>query len=350
MRIGLLAPPWVPVPPSTYGGTEAVIDRLARGFQDRGHQVMLWTVGDSTCPVPKGFCYDRDQSERIGSATVELRQVITGYQWLGEWGADIIHDHTMVGPVYSRRFSDIPVVTTNHGPFTPEALDIYAAATPRVAVIAISRDQASRSDSIPIAKVIHHGIDVDQIPIGAGSGDESGKYLLFLGRMAPEKGIAGAIEVARRTRRRLLVAAKMREAAEKDFFAKEIEPCLDDQIVFLGEVDNEQKMHLLRNAQALLSPICWPEPFGLMMIESLACGTPVVSLSAGSAPEIVRDGVNGLLCRSLNEMVERIAEVEAIDREQCRRDAEERFQTSRMVEEHLELFHQILRLSEQSTD
>jgi hypothetical protein len=178
MRIGVLAPPWVPVPPARYGGTETVIDQLARGFERAGHDVLLWTTGDSTCPVARGHIVVEAQSERIGVAVVELDHVIAGYEAMAAWGADIVHDHTLTGPLCADE-SHPPVVTTNHGPFEGELAALYRRVAQRVPVIAVSHDQARRAGPIPIAAVIHHGLDPDDYPVGDGGGDDDGPYFIW---------------------------------------------------------------------------------------------------------------------------------------------------------------------------
>ena len=338
MRIGIMAPPWVAVPPAAYGGTESVVDRLARGLVAAGHEVLLWTTGDSTCPVERGWIFDQAKGERMGAAVIELRHLIHGYDAMFDWGAEIVHDHTVVGPIYARRFPDLPVITTNHGPFDADLTDLYRAVSDEVPVIAISNDQASRAQGLPIAAVIHHGIDLDEYPMGDGSGDDRGGYFLFLGRMAPEKGARRAALAAKAAGVRLLMAAKMREPLERDFFHEQVEPLLDDDIVYLGEIGMEEKVPLLQHATALVNPIRWPEPFGLVMIEALACGTPVLAFREGSAPELVDDGVTGALCDSVDELAGCIGRAHALDRAACRRSAEERFSTERMVDDHLALF------------
>lgn len=338
-----MAPPWVPVPPRGYGGTEAVIDRLARGFVDAGHDVMLWTTGDSTCPVPRGHVLEVAEGDRMGIAAIELRHLIRGYEALLEWGTDIVHDHTLIGPVYAERYRNtLPVVTTNHGPFNEDLNDLYRAIGADVPVIAISHDQARRATGVPIAAVIHHGLDLDQFPVGDGSGDREGPYFLFLGRMAPEKGARRAALAAQRAGVRLLMAAKMREPWEHQFFAEQVQPLLSDRIRYVGEVEHEERVRLLQGAIALVNPIRWPEPFGLVMIEALACGTPVLAFREGSAPELIDDGVTGLLCDDLDELVGKLEEVAKLDRAACRAAAEQRFSRQRMVADHLDLFEQVL--------
>ncbi|HVL98532.1 MAG TPA: glycosyltransferase family 4 protein [Egibacteraceae bacterium] len=336
MRIGLLAPPWLPVPPPLYGGTEAVIDRLARGFQRAGHEVMLFTTGDATCPVPRRSVLDFAESVRMGNAVVEQRHVAHAYEALID--CDIVHDHTIVGPLYSSRFPDLPVVTTNHGPFNAELGDVYRFIAQQVPLIAISHHQASTAGGVPIAGVIHHGLDVDEYSPGPGDGG----YLLFLGRMAPDKGARGAAEVALAAGVPLLLAAKMREPLEIDYFNDQIRPLLCDTVTYVGEVGGAEKTALLAGARALLNPIRWAEPFGLVMIEALANGTPVITFPEGAASEIVDDGVTGIHCADEDEMVTAIDDIDKIDRAACRAAVEGHFSSDRMVAEHLALFNEVL--------
>lgn len=337
-----MAPPWVTVPPRAYGGTEAVIDRLARGFQAAGHDVFLWTTGDSTCPVPKGYVLPHAAFGRMGVASIELRHLIRGYDELRKWGADVVHDHTLIGPVYANRFPDMALATTNHGPFNEDLMDLYKAVSEDTAVISISHHQASTAMDVPIAAIIHHGLDLDAFPVGEGRGDDQGEYFLFLGRMVPEKGVRRAAVAAKRAGVRLLIAAKMQDPWEYQFFTEQVEPLLSDRIVFLGEVGPVERIRLLSGAKALLNPIRWDEPFGLVMIEALACGTPVLAFRQGSAPEIVDHGVTGFLSERTPELAEQIRLVPTLDRSQCRAAAEIRFATERMVGDHLELFERLI--------
>jgi glycosyltransferase involved in cell wall biosynthesis len=336
MRIGLIAPPWVPVPPPRYGGTEAVVDRLARGFVEAGADVLLYTTGDSTCPVPREWVLPTAQHERIGAGVVELRHLIHAYEAMQD--CDIVHDHTVFGPVYADRFPWLRVVTTNHGPFNDELLDIYGAMAYRVPIIAISHAQAAAAHRVPIAAVIHHGIDVDEVPVGEGRGG----YLLFLGRMSATKGAREAALVARSAGVPLLMAAKMREREEYAYFEEHVEPLLGAEVQYVGEIGGAHKERLLADALALVNPIAWPEPFGLVMVEALAAGTPVLTFPEGAAPEIVDDGVTGFLCRSVADMAASVAQIPTLERSKCRAAVEERFSTQRMVNDHLELFDYLL--------
>jgi glycosyltransferase involved in cell wall biosynthesis len=192
MRIAIVVPPWLPVPPRSYGGTEAVVDTLARGLKAAGHDVLLATTGDSTCPVQRVWTYERALGTNRRGTAAEIKHVIRSYEQILAWGPDVIHDNTLVGPSLAQAQGH-PVVMTNHGPFDGDASELYASIADRVAVIAISHRQAALAGDVPIAAVIHHGVEVDRYPPGDGSGG----FALFLGRMSPQKGVHRAIEVAR---------------------------------------------------------------------------------------------------------------------------------------------------------
>ncbi len=336
MRIGLISPPWLPVPPPLYGGTEAVVDVLARGLQDAGHDVLLFTTGDSTCPTPKRHVYRQAERSRMGSTVPELYHAICAYEALAD--RDIIHDHTVAGLWCAKTDRHPPVVTTAHAAFTEELSKIYGAVQDRVALVAISRHQASLARELRFARVIHHGLDPDTFAPGAHTGD----YLLFLGRMSPDKGAAAAVRVARAAGRRLLIAAKIEERLEQDYFRVEVEPLLDAETVYLGEVGLEEKRELLAGAVALVNPIRWPEPFGLVMIEALASGVPVLAFHEGAAPEIVDDGVTGFLCQDEADMVAALGRLDRIDPKTCRRAFDDRFTARRMVEDYLSLYRELI--------
>ena len=328
MRIALVSPPWLPVPPTGYGGTETVIDRLARGFATNGHQVVLFATGDSTCPVPTRWAFAEAMTERIGNAAVEIQHVAHAY---GEADTfDVVHDHTLVGPILSAQFPDLTVVTTNHGPFNRELSSLYRSITPRVPVIAISEHHARSATGVPIAAVIRHGLDLAQFPFGSGDGG----YFLYLGRMTPEKGARTAALVARRAGVPLVIAAKSREPAEQAYFEREVRPLLGGNVEFVGEVGGAEKLRLLGGARALLNPITWPEPFGLVMIEAMACGTPVIAYRSGSVPEVVEDGVTGFIVDGEEDAVRAVRELPRLDRRTIRARFEKRFTAVRMAREY----------------
>ncbi|CAN7368816.1 glycosyltransferase family 4 protein [Pseudarthrobacter oxydans] len=336
MRIGLVAGPWIPIPPVTYGGIERVVDNLARGFVAAGHEVLLAAPSDSTCPVPLVAGMQDSAPHELGSTTSELSHVVRAYKSLGS--VDIIHDHTMAGPLYVHSPQGTPVVTTIHGPLNAHAVDIYGAiARRRAAIIAISRDQASHAPEVPITRVIHHGMDVSSVPVGAGDGG----YLCFVGRSCPDKGLLEAIMIAREAGMPLRIAVKMREPAELRYFHEAIEPLLGPNEHFVGEVDDATKYRLMGGALAFLNPIQWSEPFGLVMIEALATGTPVIGTKIGSAPEIVDHGRTGFLGKT-RDLARFAGAAAGLDRAACRRVVAERFSVERMVGQHLRLFTELI--------
>jgi glycosyltransferase involved in cell wall biosynthesis len=337
MRIGLIAPPGVPVPPPAYGGTESVIDRLARGFVHAGHEVLLAAAANSTCPVPRvrGTDDAADAAPVCTDAVTELRHVITSYAAMTD--VDVVHDHTLTGPLYRHAPAGTPVVTTAHGPFDATLSPVYRAMR-GVAVVAISYHQAATAVGVPLATVIHHGLDVESVPVGRGNGG----YASFLGRMSPEKGPREAALVARAAGVPLRMAAKLREPAEREYFDAEVKPLLCSDVEFLGELGCAEKLELVGGSFALLNPMQWAEPFGLVMIEALATGTPVVATPVGSAPELLDDGVTGFLRSGSPALAAALVDASQLDREACRAVAVRRFSTDRMVAEHIRLYEELL--------
>jgi glycosyltransferase involved in cell wall biosynthesis len=314
-----------------------VLDTLARGLVAAGHEVELVTTGDSTCPVPRTWTHARAMTEQLGNVAVELRHVLHAYGTLDAADFDIVHDHTVAGPVVSLQYPHT-VVTTNHGPFDDHMVAVYHAVAAHVPIIAISHHHASTARDIPIARVIHHGIDESKYRVGDGSGG----YLAFVGRMSPTKGVHEAIEVARRSGRPLVIAAKMREQLERDYFHDVVEPMLGGDVRYVGVVAGNDKVELFGRAAALVNPIRWDEPFGLCMIEAMACGTPVLVTPRGSAPEIVEDGVTGFVRGDVDGLVKAVAHIGSLDRRACRATVETRFSARRMVADHVTFYEHVL--------
>ena len=337
LRIGIIAPPWVQVPPSQYGGTELVLDRLARGLTAEGHAVDLFTTGESTCPVPRSWLYPAALGT-TGDPAAEFAHVQRAYTLVA--GVDIVHDHTLTGPAWARSWRpELPVVTTNHGPFNPWSIAHFKSFADDVPVIAISDAQRRSVLGVPIATTIHHGVEVENFHLGDGGGG----YLLFLGRMSAEKGVHRAITVAQAAGKPLIIAAKMWEEDEIRYFAEQVEPRLCEDIVYVGQAGEQRKAELLAGAIALVNPIRWPEPFGLVMIEALASGTPVLAFAEGAAPEIVEHGRTGFLCRDEADMARRVDEVPGLSRLACRAAAAERFSARVFVERHIDFYRKVLR-------
>jgi glycosyltransferase involved in cell wall biosynthesis len=335
MRIGLVAAPWIPIPPVGYGGIERIIDTLARGFIAAGHEVLLAATSDSTCPAPLVRDMRPSEPEQLGFSLSELSHVIRAYAGLR--GVDIVHDHTLAGPLLARTPGCAPVVTTIHGPLTQASADLYRAMAANTAIIGISRDQTSRVPDVPVTRVIHHGMDVSAVPVGSGKGG----YVCFVGRMCPDKGVLEAINISRLAGIPLRIAAKMREPQEMEYFHTVIEPNLDSNTEFLGELGDTDKYRLMGEAMAFLNPIQWSEPFGLVMIESLATGTPVVGTLIGSAPEIVDHGKTGYLGPT-EQLPSLLPLAAALDRSLCRDRALKLFSTERMVANHLDLYEKLM--------
>jgi glycosyltransferase involved in cell wall biosynthesis len=337
VKIGILAPPWLPVPPAAYGGTESVLDVLARGLDAAGHDVVLFSTADSTCPVRRSWVGPSVPPQAIGTVVAELQQVLAGYEALG--GCDLIHDHTLCGPLLAAQsgMRSPAVVTTAHGPMDGELAPMYRALSGRVPVIAISHAQAAQA-ACSVAAVIHHGVELDRYPMGGGAGG----YLAFLGRMCAEKGPHRAIEIARRAGLPLRIAAKMREPLERAYFEASVAPRLGGDIEYVGELGWDDKLALLRDAVGLVNPIAWPEPFGLVMVEALACGTPVLALASGAAPEIVLDGRTGFLADDVEQLAARAGDLATLDRRLCRSSVEAHFSAESMIREHVRFYERVL--------
>ena len=231
-----------------------------------------------------------------------------------------------------------PTVTTVHGPVILRNRRMLADAARYASIVAISRAHARSFGDIPVAAVIYHGIDLDAYTPGSGTGG----YLLFTGRMSPDKGVHHAVRVAHRAGWPLVIAAKIREPAERAYFDQQVRPLLGPGDNMLGEQPLATRADLMRHAAALLNPITWPEPFGLVMAEALATATPVLAFPNGAAPEIIDHGRTGYLCRDEDEMTAALARVDQIDRKQCRAAAERRFSLARMAADYERLYRAIL--------
>ena len=316
-----------------------MVDNLARGLAALGHQVVLFTVGESGCPVTRRRLYP-SAVEPMGDSIHEAAHALAAYDALGD--VDVIHDHTVLGPLLGpvARPDGPPRAVTYHGPFQAESRRILAAAAAHgTSVVAISHAQAASAGRVPVAAVIHHGIDLDAYRFGPGGGD----YLLFVGRMSPDKGVARAVRIAHRAGFRIIIASKIRENEEHAYFEHAVRPLLRDSDEVRVEEPLTRRIELLRHAPALLDPIDWPEPFGLVMAEALACGTPVIGRPFGAAPEIVDDRVTGFLAFGDDELVAAVGRIDTIDRRGCRAAAEQRFALPRMARDYERLYRRLLR-------
>ena len=334
LRIGLLAPPWVPVPPPTYGGIEQVVATLAGGLVERGHEVVLVAAPGSWVEGAEMASPLEALPGVIGEPASDWRHALAGIDAFDD--VDVVIDHSgPLGSLLTSRLS-APGLHVTHGPLDAVPTEIYAGIarhSPRLRLIAISEAQRAMAPGLPFAGVCHNGIALDATPFRA----RPEGYLAFLGRMSPEKGPADAIRIAAAAGLPLLIGAKCREPAEHAYFAEHVAPALGPDVVWLGELDAAEKYALLGGARALLFPIAWPEPFGMVMIEAMACGTPVLATARGSVPEVVVDGVTGFVRDTPDELVETVARLDTIDRGACRRHVAQRFSSDAMTAGYVDL-------------
>mgnify|MGYP001818699570 FL=1 len=293
MRILQVAPPWLTVPPSRYGGIEWVVSGLADGLADAGHEVTLLASGGSSTRAALVSAFDEPPFEQLGDARIEAIQALTAYHRRRDF--DIIHDHTAaVGPALAALTVGPPVVHTLHHAWLDDQIRLARLVAPPVRLVAISHDQAARSpDDVPIAAVVHNGIQVDRYPFTQDKDD----YLLFVGRSSQDKGPAVAIEVARRLGRHLVIAMKINERSERKYWEDVLRPLIgsDPAVDVVPNPKHDRKADLMARAATVVVPIRWPEPFGLVMPEANACGTPVVAFEIGAAAEVIDHGTTGFL-------------------------------------------------------
>lgn len=333
LRIGVIAPPWFEVPPRGYGGIERVCYWLVEGLVERGHEVTLVAAGRNHTTARFLATLDEPPSDRLAEPLPELVHGARTAQLLDPSGIDVIHDHSLAGPLLS--FGRIlPTLVTAHGPVDGELADYYRALPPHVSIVAISTAQRRIAPDLRWIGTVHNAIPVADYPVGTKRED----YVLFLGRMSPEKGAHLAIDAARAAGWRIVLAGKCKEPREQAYFAEEVRPRLGRDADFVGEADTPMKKELLTRARCLVFPIQWQEPFGIVMVEALACGTPVVALRGGSVDEVVEHDVTGYVCDRPDELPEAIKRADLIDPTACRRRAEALFDLSTMVTGYEELY------------
>jgi glycosyltransferase involved in cell wall biosynthesis len=349
MRIAELAPTFERVPPRTYGGTELIVGLVTEELVRRGHDVTLFASGDSVTSArlrsvtPQPMRYGSHSVDGLGHAEyLQLANAQACFLAAADGEFDLVHNHAGVEGMVLATTSQTPVVSTMHNPFTPRVQPIWDAYPWfHHAVSAASAATFPRRGALP---PIHHGIDVDSIRPDVRPRDvrDPDGYLLFLGRFSPAKGADRAIQAARRAGRRLILAGKV-DPTDLTHVRSAVEPWIDgDRIRVVGEVGGETKRALIAGADALLFPIEWDEPFGLVMIEALATGTPVIGFRRASVPEVIEDGRTGFIVDGVEEMAGAIGRLAHIDRADCRRTAEERFSVRRMVDDVEAMFRSVL--------
>jgi glycosyltransferase involved in cell wall biosynthesis len=333
----LIAPPFIGVPPKRYGGTELFIAHLAEGLSKRGFKVILYANGESTADCELRYLYPRSEWPISGEVLASIKDLNHSSWAIRDcWNeADIIHLNNTPGLGFAR-FHGPHFVYTIHHPHD-ESLSEFYSYLPQVDFVTISHFQQAQ-ERMPRVRTIHHGVDMRAYEPKA----RKQPYLCFLGRIAPVKGTHLAIEVAKRTGMPLKIAGEV-QPVFKGYFESQIKPHVDGKFIeFLGEADLAAKNELLGNAMAMLFPIQWNEPFGLVMIEAMATGTPVLALPGGAVREVVADGVSGWVCNSVDEMVEKARQIEsAFDPSTVRCYAETHFSVERMVNEYAALYQRI---------
>jgi glycosyltransferase involved in cell wall biosynthesis len=337
LNIALVAPPWFRVPPDGYGGIEQVVGDLANGLSAKGHHMTLLATGDDRTDADFVATFDETPGG-LGTPQAEWVEAVHAARAcdvLDRLAPDVVHAHFSAKNLIARD-PGAPTVLTVHGPIDDATAALYAS-VPNLALVAISDSLRRTRPELNWVSTVHNGIDVQRHRFAKEKED----FYVFLGRMSPDKGVDRAIWVARETGIPLVIAAKCSEPSERRYFVETIEPMLSGNIRYVGAVETDAKRQLLSSARALLFPIRWDEPFGLVMVESLASGTPVVATRRGSVPEIVVDGVTGCIADDADGLIEAVRRIDDIDPNACRRDALERFDRSRMCDSYEEVYQRV---------
>jgi len=339
MKIAQVAPLYESVPPKYYGGTERVVSYLTEELVRQGHQVTLFASGDAVtqarlvAPCPRALRLDAQCVDPLAHHLVLLEHVFQQAH-----AFDVLHFHIdyMHFPLSARQTT--PHVTTLHGRLDlPDLVPVYQT-FPAMPVVSISAAQRAPLPWLNWQGTVYHGLPADLYTFHA----TPGTYLAFLGRISPEKGVDQAIAIAQRVGLPLQIAAKV-DQVDRAYFQEVIQPLLADPLIqHIGEIGDGQKDDFLGQAYAVLFPVEWPEPFGLVMIEALACGTPVIAYRRGSVPEVLEDGVTGWIVEGLEEAVQAIARVSKLSRPRCRQVFEERFSAARMARDYVAIYRQLL--------
>jgi glycosyltransferase involved in cell wall biosynthesis len=340
LKIALIAPPFISVPPADYGGTELFIADLAKGLKGAGVQPVVYANGESTVEVERHWLYEKSLWPIKDHEAAWLRD-LNHESWAVREAArscDVVHFHTGQGITLSR-FIDVPAVLTLHGPHEQKLSDLYAY-YPDVHFVCIS-DTQCRPESMPRMRTIHHGIDLSKYKLV----EKKQQYLSFIGRIAPMKGTHIAIDVAKQTGIPLKIAGDV-QPMYREYYEAKVKPQVDGRLIeYVGRADLAAKNELLGNSIAMLFPIQWSEPFGLVMVEAMACGTPVLAMPRGSVPEVVRDGVSGHICKTVKQMAERVKTLNFQPRS-VRQYVEDNFSLQRMARDYVALYQDALRTSD----
>ncbi|WP_342596660.1 glycosyltransferase family 4 protein [Cyanobacterium aponinum UTEX 3222] len=340
MKIAQVAPLWESVPPNRYGGIELVVALLTDELVRRGHDVTLFASGDSQTLAklesvyPRAIRTDKQVKDYNAYLTLQLQKV---YSRANEF--DLIHSHVDYHALPYANFVKTPTIHTLHGEFTQENKLLFSQSKHQN-YVSISQSQREPLPDLNYVGNVYNGIDVNSYQFFPQPDDEP--YLAFLGRVSPQKGPHLAIQIAKKTGWKLKMACKV-DPVDQEFFETQVLPHVDgQQIQLLGEVDSKKKNKLIGGARATLFPITWREPFGLVMAESMASGTPVIAMGLGSAPEVIADGKTGFLCHNIEEMILAVDKISQVNRYDCRNHVLKNFGVSRMVDGYEEVYRQVL--------
>jgi len=338
LHVAMIAPPYFDVPPTAYGGIETVVADLVDSLVARGHQVTLIGAGRHATKAQRFITtYDVGPADRLGEPMPEMVHAAKVAAILDTLEVDVIHDHTMAGPLMARgRLT--PTVVTAHGPVHGDFGDYYQALGDTVQLVAISDAQRSTCPDLPWAATVHNAIRAETFPFSA----KKEEYALFLGRFHPEKSPHLAIDAARAAGLPIVLAGKCSEPIERAYFAREVEPRIGRDVTIFGVADGTAKRRLLSRAACMLFPISWEEPFGLVVIEAMVCGTPVVALRRGAVPELIVDGETGIIVDDPAQLPDGIARARQIDPMACRKHVEASFTVEIMAEGYEAVYQQAL--------
>jgi glycosyltransferase involved in cell wall biosynthesis len=344
LRIVLVAPPYFDIPPKGYGGTEAVVADLADALVKRGQQVTVLGAGEPGTNARLIPLWARTIPERLGQPYPEVMHALKVRRAVEQIattdGVDVVHDHTFSGPLNTPAYKalGLPTLVTVHGPIDDDLYPYYRELGDDVGLIAISDRQRELAPELNWVGCVHNALRIDDWPFRAEKGD----YALFLGRYAPYKGAHLALRAAHETGVPLVLAGKCNEPAEQSYFDEQVRPLLTANDHVFGQADTVSKRRLLANARCLLFPVLWEEPFGMVMIEAMACGTPVVALRGGAVPEVVVDGVTGVVCERPDELSAAIELATSLDPAACRRHVAAHFGVSQFGSGYEQIYRTVV--------
>jgi len=341
VRIALICPPWLAVPPKGYGGIEWVVSMEADGLAEAGHDVTLFATGDSVTKARLEYVFDvAPGSKAINDVTLDTTHTLFSLRDVRD-RFEVLHVHSPFSALAAAIETGVPTVHTLHGSFTPEMIRLYDLVGDRAWFVAISEAQKRFHESLRYGGVVYNGIDMAFYSFNTQKED----FILFLGRAAPEKGWRRAIEAAKLAGEHLVSAVKIAHPTEQEEWEKNIKPILPKDWTLLGEISQEEKVDLLRRAKAVLFPIDWPEPFGLVMTEAMACGTPVIATPRGSVPEVIVDGVTGWIVSVENypqEAADKLKHLDEIDPQAGRDRVQRLFSKEAMVAGYEGVFERVV--------